>query len=77
MPDVAANTPVLVGVAAVQQKIADPAVALEPVALMERALRDAAAFGWHPTSKLAAANFIRALRENLPFSYALSIAFCV
>ena len=37
----------------------------------------AAAFGWHPTSKLAAANFIRALRENLPFSHALSIAFCV
>ena len=37
----------------------------------------AAVSGWHPTSKLAAANFIRALRENLPFLYALSILFCV
>ncbi|MDX1735216.1 MAG: hypothetical protein R3228_12655, partial [Halioglobus sp.] len=37
------NTPVLVGVAAVQQKLADYTAALEPVALMEQALRDAAA----------------------------------
>jgi len=36
------NTPVLVGVAAVTQKEADYRVALEPVALMEKALRDAA-----------------------------------
>jgi acetyl-CoA C-acetyltransferase len=36
------NTPVLVGVAAVQQKIADYDQALEPVALMEQALRQAA-----------------------------------
>mgnify|MGYP001825806288 FL=1 len=36
------NTPVLVGVAAVQQKNPDFTEALEPVALMERALRDAA-----------------------------------
>lgn len=43
MADCPANTPVLVGVAAVQQKLADYALALEPVALMERALRDAAA----------------------------------
>jgi acetyl-CoA C-acetyltransferase len=40
LPD---NTPVLVGVAAVQQKNPDFTQALEPVALMERALRDAAA----------------------------------
>jgi acetyl-CoA C-acetyltransferase len=37
-----ANTPVLVGVAAVQQKIADYRLAKEPLALMEQALRDAA-----------------------------------
>jgi acetyl-CoA C-acetyltransferase len=36
------NAPVLVGVAAVQQKLEDFEQALEPVALMERALRDAA-----------------------------------
>jgi len=36
------NTPVLVGVAAVQQKLEDDLHALEPVALMERALRAAA-----------------------------------
>lgn len=36
------NTPVLVGVGAVQQKIDDYECALEPVALMEQALRDAA-----------------------------------
>jgi acetyl-CoA C-acetyltransferase len=40
--ELAANTPVLVGVAAVQQKIQDYQRALEPVALMEQALRDAA-----------------------------------
>lgn len=43
MAEYAANTPVLVGVAAVQQKIDDYRQALEPVALMERALLDAAA----------------------------------
>jgi len=43
MAECAANTPVLVGVAAVQQKIDDYRLALEPVALMEQALRDAAA----------------------------------
>ncbi len=43
MADYAANAPVLVGIAAVQQKIDDYQQALEPVALMERALRDAAA----------------------------------
>ncbi|MCR9105565.1 MAG: acetyl-CoA acetyltransferase [Gammaproteobacteria bacterium] len=37
------NTPVLVGVAAVQQKLADHTQALEPIALMEQALRNAAA----------------------------------
>lgn len=37
------NTPVLVGVAAVQQKSADYLQAREPVSLMEQALRDAAA----------------------------------
>ncbi len=42
MAEIAANTPVLVGVAAVQQKIDEYQRALEPVALMERALRDAA-----------------------------------
>ena len=36
------NTPILVGVAAVQQKTADYQQALEPVALMEQALRQAA-----------------------------------
>ena len=36
------NTPVLVGVAAVQQKLEDFKLALEPIALMEHALRDAA-----------------------------------
>jgi acetyl-CoA C-acetyltransferase len=43
MAEYTANTPVLVGVAAVQQKLADYQHALEPVALMERALRAAAA----------------------------------
>lgn len=43
MSEYAANTPVLVGVAAVQQKLEDFSQALEPVALMEQALRDAAA----------------------------------
>ncbi len=42
MAELSANTPVLVGVAAVQQKIDDYRVALEPLALMEQALRDAA-----------------------------------
>ncbi|MDZ7783720.1 MAG: hypothetical protein U5K56_12560 [Halioglobus sp.] len=42
MPDCPANTPVLVGAAAVQQKLEDYRAALEPVALMERALRAAA-----------------------------------
>jgi acetyl-CoA C-acetyltransferase len=42
MAEVQANTPVLVGVSAVQQKIDDYRQALEPVALMERALRAAA-----------------------------------
>ncbi len=37
------NTPVLVGVAAVQQQLPDYQQALEPIALMEQALRDAAA----------------------------------
>tara|TARA_R110000823_G_scaffold119998_5_gene244303 strand:- start:30153 stop:31622 length:1470 start_codon:yes stop_codon:yes gene_type:complete len=37
------NTPVLVGVAAVQQKLADHRAAREPLDLMEQALRDAAA----------------------------------
>ena len=36
------NTPVLVGVAACQQQDPDYTLALEPIALMERALRDAA-----------------------------------
>jgi len=43
MADCAPNTPVLVGVAAVQQKLDDCRAALEPVALMEQALRNAAA----------------------------------
>ena len=43
MGECAPNTPVLVGVAAVQQKLEDCREALEPIALMERALRDAAA----------------------------------
>ena len=42
MADYPANTPVLVGVAAVQQKLADHTQALEPIALMEQALRNAA-----------------------------------
>lgn len=42
MPDVPANTPVLVGVAAVMQKLADHRLAAEPIALMEQALRAAA-----------------------------------
>ena len=42
MVDVADTTPVLVGVAAFQQHNADYAQALEPIAIMERALRDAA-----------------------------------
>lgn len=43
MAEFPANTPVLVGVAAVQQKLDDYQRALEPVALMEQALRSAAA----------------------------------
>ena len=43
MTEYSPNTPVLVGVAAVQQKVDDYRQALEPVALMEQALRDAAA----------------------------------
>ena len=43
MPDYGPNTPVLVGVAAVQQRLDDYRQALEPVALMEQALRGAAA----------------------------------
>lgn len=42
MTECSPAAPVLVGVAAVQQKIDDYRQALEPVALMERALRDAA-----------------------------------
>ena len=42
MAEYGANTPVLVGVGAVQQNIDDHTCALEPVALMEQALRDAA-----------------------------------
>ena len=42
MPELAPNTPVLVGVAAVQQKNPDYTQAREPLALMEQALRDAA-----------------------------------
>ncbi len=42
MAEMAANTPVLVGIAAVQQKVQDYRQALEPVALMELALRNAA-----------------------------------
>ena len=42
MPDCPPDTPVLVGVAAVQQQLDDYQQALEPVALMERALRAAA-----------------------------------
>ncbi len=41
MAELSSATPVLVGVAAVQQKHADYSAALEPVALMERALRAA------------------------------------
>lgn len=43
MTECAPNTPVLVGVGAVQQKLRDYRKALEPVALMEQALRIAAA----------------------------------
>lgn len=43
MAEYAPNTPVLVGIAAVQQKVDDYQQALEPVALMAQALRDAAA----------------------------------
>lgn len=42
MAELAPNTPVLVGVAAVQQKLANFEQALEPVALMAEALRNAA-----------------------------------
>lgn len=42
MAEFAPRTPVLVGVAAVQQKLDDYRQALEPIALMERSLRDAA-----------------------------------
>ena len=47
-PDVAANTPVLVGVAAIQQKFEHCAEGLEPVALMVEALRLAAADAGEP-----------------------------
>ena len=43
MAELSPTSPVLVGIGAVQQKLADPAAALEPVALMEKALRAAAA----------------------------------
>ena len=43
MSEYSPNTPVLVGVAAVQQRLDDYRQALEPVALMEQALRRAAA----------------------------------
>ncbi|NND69185.1 MAG: acetyl-CoA acetyltransferase [Halioglobus sp.] len=43
MVDCPDNTPVLVGVAAVMQKVADHRSAKEPIALMEQALREAAA----------------------------------
>ena len=43
------NTPILVGVATVQQKTADYQQALEAVALMEQALRQAAADAGAPT----------------------------
>ena len=42
------NTPILVGVAAFQQKNPDFNEALEPIAIMERALRDAADDAGHP-----------------------------
>lgn len=42
MSDCSTNTPVLVGVAAVQQKLDSADKALEPIALMEQALRQAA-----------------------------------
>jgi acetyl-CoA C-acetyltransferase len=42
MPECAANTPVLVGVAAIQQRQEDFREAREPIALMEQALRGAA-----------------------------------
>ena len=42
MAEYGVNTPVLVGVGAVQQNIEDYERALEPVALMEQALRNAA-----------------------------------
>jgi len=42
VPEYSPNTPVLVGVAAVQQRLDDYRQALEPLALMEQALRDAA-----------------------------------
>jgi len=43
------NTPILVGVAAFQQKNADFREALEPLAIMERSLRDAAADAGAPS----------------------------
>ncbi len=52
------NTPVLVGAAAVQQKTADYREALEPVALMERALRDAAADAGAPALLQRAAEIL-------------------
>ena len=48
MADYTPLTPVLVGVAAIQQKLADYQQALEPVALMEQALRGAAADAGSP-----------------------------
>lgn len=48
MADYATNTPVLVGVGTMQQKIDDYQQALEPVALMEQALRAAAADAGSP-----------------------------
>jgi acetyl-CoA C-acetyltransferase len=48
MADYTPLSPVLVGVAAIQQKLADYQQALEPVALMEQALRGAAADAGSP-----------------------------
>lgn len=47
MAELPANTPILVGVAAIQQKQDRFEDALEPIALMERALRDAASDAMH------------------------------
>jgi len=67
MAEFPANTPVLVGVAAVQQKTEDCQQALEPVALMERALRDAAADAGIP-DLLAKANEILIPRSMWGYS---------